>query len=311
MSDIKQVLMMGLGAIGSIFAVKLKAYDPGCVRVLVDAPRMERYRANGIVLNGVRHDFAYVLPEPGQPPADLILIATKSDALPEAINAIEPFVHDQTLILALLNGITSEEQIAARYGWQKVLPAYFIGHGSMRDGNEIRHDGVGRIVFGDAAGNASERVKIVRRFFDQAGIPYEVPDDILFSMWCKFVVNVGINQASAILRASYGDFQRSEAVYNIALGLMQEAVAVAAQAGIPNVEAILPWCRQFIHSMTPGFKSSMLQDIEAGKPTEVDLFGVAVCALGSQYGIPTPQNAAFVTLIRALESLATTDRQAS
>lgn len=305
MKDIKNVLMIGLGAIGSIYAAKLQQYDPNCVRVLIDESRLERYKVHGIVLNGIRHDFKYVLPHSNPEKADLILIATKADALPDAIAAIEGYVHEETVILSLLNGITSEEMIAARYGWEKVLHAYFIGHGSMRTGNEITFSGVGRIVFGEANLQIqSSRVEAVCRFFDQAGIAYEVPDDILFSMWCKFVINVGINQASAVLRASYGDFQRSEKAHAIAWGLMQETVLIAEKVGINNVDAILPWCRDFIQKMPPDFKSSMLQDIEAGKKTEVDMFGGAVCALGEKYGIPTPQNQTFVTLIKAFEEIA-------
>jgi 2-dehydropantoate 2-reductase len=305
MKDISKVIIVGLGAIGSIYAAKLKQYDPNCVRVLVDKDRLERYRANGIVFNGVRQDFSYVLPEPNPEPADLILIATKADALQDAIRAIEGFVHDETIILALLNGITSEEKIAERYGWDKVLHSYFIGHGSTRSGNAVTFDGVGLIVFGEANAQARPaRIDTMSRFFDRARIDYDVPDDILFSMWCKFVVNVGINQASVILRASYGTFQQHEKAYAIVVELMQEAVLIAQQVGIHNVEALLPWSENFIRNMPPAFKSSMLQDIEAGKKTEVDLFGGAICALGEKYGVPTPQNAMFLKLIKALEETA-------
>lgn len=302
MHGIKNVLIIGLGAIGSIYATKLHQYNPGCVRVLVDASRLERYKASGILLNGIRRDFEYVLPESSGEKADLILIATKFDALSESIAAIENFVHDQTVIISLLNGITSEDLIAERYGWDKVLHAYFIGHGSTRTGNEITFDGVGRIVFGEAnAQGRTPKVDSVCQFFDKAKIDYEVPYDILFSQWCKFVVNVGINQASAVLRATYGDFQRSEKAYAIVFELMQEAVLVAHKAGIHNADRLLPWAEEFIRNMPSAFKSSMLQDIEAGKKTEVDMFGGAVCALGEKYGVPTPVNEMFLKLIKALE----------
>jgi len=304
MSSIKNVIVIGLGAIGAIYAVKLQQYDPKCVRVLIDRSRLERYKAEGVILNGVRQDFEYVLPESNGAKADLILIATKSDALPQAINAIEAFVHQDTTILALLNGITSEELIAERYGWDKVLHSYFIGHGSTRVGNEITFDGVGRIVFGEAnAHGRTPRVEKICQFFDCAGIDYEVPDDILFSQWGKFVVNVGINQASAVLRATYGDFQRSEKAHTIVVDLMTEAVAIAQKSGVRNADKLLAWAKDFIQKMPSAFKSSMLQDIEAGKKTEVDLFGTTICALGEKYGVPTPQNALFVQLIKALEEI--------
>jgi 2-dehydropantoate 2-reductase len=312
MNDIQQVIVVGLGAIGSIWAVKLHDYDPACVRVLVDEARLERYTDQGIIFNGQRRDFTYIVPGPGQPAADLILIATKADGLGAAIDAIEGFVHPETQILALLNGVTSEQSIAARYGWERVLYAFIVGHGSTRIGNAITFDGVGRIVFGEADNRVvSERVAAVKRFFDPARIDYEVPDDMLFALWRKFVLNVGINQASAVLRADYGAFQRSEKARAIALALMGEALAVAQLEGVNHIADILPWCLAFIENAPPAFKSSMLQDIEAGNKTEVAIMGETICALGLKHGLETPHNAAFVGYIKALEEIGATRRDAS
>jgi 2-dehydropantoate 2-reductase len=306
MNDIRNVLIVGLGALGSIYAVKLQQHDPSIVRVLADAHRQERYTREGIIFNGVRYDFNYVLPEQNELKADLVLISTKADALEGALLSITGFVHENTVIICLQNGITSEEQIAAHYGWDRVLHAHFIGQGSTRIGNTVTHGNVARIVFGDAFAPApSAKVDAVRRFFNKTGIEYEVPEDILFAQWRKFVLNVGINQASAILRADYGVFQRSEKALDVALQLMQEAILIAQKAGIAHPEAILPWCHDYIHGMHPAFKSSMLQDIEAGHKTEVDIFGGAVCALGEKYGVETPYNAMFVKLIRACEEIRT------
>jgi 2-dehydropantoate 2-reductase len=304
-TDISQVIVIGLGALGTIYAAKLQRYNPDCVRVLVDRERLERYQTQGILLNGVRQDFHYILPDPGQDKADLILVATKADGLPGAIDAVQHFVHEETTLIALLNGISSEDRIAARYGADKVLHSFFVGHGSTRVGNAITFDGVGRIIFGEAnAHGRTPHVETVCKFFDRAGIEYEVPDDILFAQWSKFVLNVGINQASAVLRATYGAFVTSPTTHAIAIELIQEAMAVARKVGIQNVDAMLPWCENFIRNMPPAFKSSMLQDIEAGNKTEVAIFGEAVCALGQQYAVPTPLNATFVKLIWALEEIA-------
>jgi len=302
MRDISNVIIVGLGALGGIYAVKLQDHNPDCVRVLVDPERLKRYSADGVLFNGRRYDFRYVLPEPNPAKADLVIIATKADALPGAIAAIQPFVGDNTLILSLLNGVTSEQHIATAYGWEKVLYACFVGHGSTRVGNAITFDGVGRIVFGEAENRThSPRVAALTRFFDAANITYEVPEDMLFALWRKFVLNVGVNQASAVLRASYGVFQRSEQALNIAIELMEEALTIARRIGIQNADAILPWALEFIRTTPPAFKSSMLQDMEAGAKTEVSIFGGTVCDLGQELGIPTPLNATFVKLIKALE----------
>lgn len=84
--------------------------------------------------------------------------------------------------------------------------------------------------------------------------------------------------------------------------LMQEAIHVAQAVGINQTETLLPWCLDFIKNMPSAFKSSMLQDIEAGRQTEIDLFAGTVCELGDAHQVDTPYNRLFLKLIRALES---------
>jgi 2-dehydropantoate 2-reductase len=305
MQPIKRVMIVGLGAIGSIYAVKFAQYDPANLLVLVDEERYERYQREGICFNGVRHDFHYILPSQAAEPVDLILFATKSQGLAAAITAVQPFVHPGTLFLSLLNGISAPALIAAHYGWEGVLHAFFIGHGSTRIGNSITFDHVGTIVFGKPDNTLqSEPVQRVADVFTRASIDYQIPPDMLLASWRKFVVNVGINQASAILRADYGTFQQNPRARHIAIQLMEEAIALAQVIGIQQTETLLPWSLDFIDKMRPTFKSSMLQDVEAGRTTEVDLFGGAVCALGEAHGVATPMNRLFLKLIQALEPTA-------
>lgn len=112
----QNVLIVGLGAIGSIYAVKLAEYDPDSVFVLVDDTRKARYQREGIIFNGQRHDFNYLTPAEAHPRIDLILITTKSHSLDSALDALTPFVHADTVILSLLNGVSSPPVIAARIG---------------------------------------------------------------------------------------------------------------------------------------------------------------------------------------------------
>ena len=134
MKEIKKVAIIGLGAIGSIYAVKLHAHDPKCLRVIADKERLEGYKQDGLFFNGKRYDFNFALPDKNAEKTDLIIIATKSSGLESAVKAIEGFVGDDTVIMSPLNGITSEEIIARAYGRDKVLYTLFIGHISTRQG---------------------------------------------------------------------------------------------------------------------------------------------------------------------------------
>ncbi|HEY3424241.1 MAG TPA: 2-dehydropantoate 2-reductase N-terminal domain-containing protein, partial [Negativicutes bacterium] len=179
MREIKKVAIVGLGAIGGIYALKIHEFDPQCLQVILDQGRYEKYVEDGIAINGKRYAFNYVLPGSNTEKVDLIFIATKSNGLQEAIEIIEGFVGPDTIIISLLNGISSETTISEKFGRDKILYSLFIGHISTKVDNAVTHDGVGTIVFGEADNTViSEKTAAVRDFFDKAGIDYKIPPDM-------------------------------------------------------------------------------------------------------------------------------------
>ena len=137
---IKNVIVCGIGAVGSIYAEKFKQNAECDLRVLVDEDRLKRYSNEPIIFNGQELMFNYVLPSVTNFKADLIVIATKFDGLPAAVINIKNFIKEDTIIMPLLNGVTSEEIVAREYGWDKVLYSYFIGHSAVREGRSVTHD---------------------------------------------------------------------------------------------------------------------------------------------------------------------------
>jgi 2-dehydropantoate 2-reductase len=129
-----------------------------------------------------------------------------------------------------------------------------------------------------------------------------VPEDIMRVMWWKFMINVGVNQASAVLGAPYGVFQSSPDARDLMVALMQEVIALATKTGIDLGTADIDEWLAILATLSPSGKTSMLQDIEAGRKTEVELFAGQVVALGAQHHIPTPVNATVLKIIKVLES---------
>ena len=289
MKEIKNVLLCGLGAVGTIYADKIQRFNPDNFRALVDRKRLERYKANSIIFNGIQLDFNYSLPEDTDFKADLILIATKYSGLDEAVRNIENFVKEDTVILSLLNGVTSEDIIAAVYGWDKVLYSYFIGHSAIRTGNKIVHDDVNTIVFGSDK-NINENVLRVKKYFDTAGINYKIPEDIRHSLWLKYMLNVCANQTTAILRMTFGEMLENKHFMQLAVNIMKEVQAVAKAEGVNNTESMIDETLRHLQLMIPDGKTSMLQDVEAGRKTEVDMFAGTMIQFGKKHSIPTPYN---------------------
>jgi 2-dehydropantoate 2-reductase len=301
---IQKVYLSGLGAIGSAYASRIFEHDPGLVTVIADRGRCERYRDQGIVVNGREYPFTMVEPEAVTEPADLILIAVKYHQLNESIRAIRRGVGPSTVILSLLNGITSEAVVGKEYGMEKLLYSFVVGTDAIREGTRTRFANIGRIVFGEKTNlTCSPKVEAVKAFFDAVGIPCQVPEDMLRELWWKFMMNVGVNQVSAVLKAPYGVFRQVGAARELLESASREVLPIAARAGVNLVAEDIQSYLRIIDSLAPQGKTSMLQDVEAHRQTEVELFAGTVAKLGRKYGIATPVNDLLLRMIHALEQM--------
>jgi 2-dehydropantoate 2-reductase len=183
-----------------------------------------------------------------------------------------------------------------------VLYAIAVGIDAVRQGNRITYTKPGKLYFGEAVNpRVGGRVRRVQAAFDGAGIPYETPPDMIRMLWWKFMINVGVNQASAVMRAPYGAFQSSSDAQALMEALMREVIALAEAAGVNLVEQDLHDWYTFLNTLSPLGKTSMLQDIEAGRKTEVEIFAGKVVELGQTFGIPTPVNDTLLRIIHVLE----------
>lgn len=286
----KKVIICGLGAVGLTYAVKFK--DKCDLRVLVDEGRLLRYQAKKPVFNGIVQEFEYILPS-AKFAADIIIISTKSDGLSNAIKNIRNFVNEKTIIISLLNGISSENEIKKAYPFARVLKSYFVGHSAVREGNSVTQDGVGEIVI--------EKDTIIGEFFDNCSINYSFPYDIDYSMWLKFCMNLFSNQASAILNMNFGELKRNNNFINFAKNIINEVSLIAQAYGIRNLENLEHDALDFLSRMCEEGKTSMHQDILAGRKTEVDIFAGEIIRLGHEFGIPTPYNQVMYEMIKILE----------
>ncbi len=296
---IRSAAIVGLGAIGTLFAAQICRRLPDTLRILADDERIARYRATPPTLNGQPLELRFATPRQPGPPADLILVAVKSVHLADTFSSIAPLLHDHTQILPLLNGITAQDILADAFGWPRVLYGYVYCESSMRNGRAVVQNGIHQIVFGEAANTPpSPRVQAVAAFFERAGIVFDVPPDMRAAQWRKFILNIGINQAQGILRKPCRELQENPEAMRLARTLMDEAAAVATALGIPGASDIPPWAEAVIRSAAPENKTSMLQDVEAGRTPETDIFAETLCRLGRQCGVPTPANEMAIHLLR-------------
>jgi len=303
MKKIEKVYISGLGAIGGAYGSIFFNYNPESVAVIADKKRIAGYQEKGIVINKKKYPFNYLSTEENNHKADLILIAVKYHQLEQALKDIKNFVKEDTIILSLLNGITSEEMVAGEYGEDRILHSFVVAIDAVREDTEINFSSIGKIVFGANTESRKYMVDAVKDFFDRAGVTYTIPEDIIRELWWKFMMNVGLNQVSAILEAGSGVFQSIKEARDLMEAASMEVVSIAEKAGINLHRDDISKCFEIINTLSPAGEPSMLQDIKAGRKTEVEMFSRTVIELGEKYNINTPVNKILFKMIKTLEQM--------
>ena len=300
---INSVLIAGAGAIGLCAAETIYRYDPHCVSILAKGERLERYRKNGLKVNGEKLDFRFSSGEK----ADLIIVACKFHHLDEVIADIAPSVGNDTIILSLLNGISSEEIIGQKLGRGRLPLAMVLGTDAFHGEGETTYTLKGFIHFGDAGGKNGEREERIAEFFTRAGVAFVLEPDMKRKLWFKYMMNVGVNQTTAVLRLPYGAIQTKGGKDEIpearllAEQAMREVIAVANAEGIALNDSDIKNSFDVTNLLSPTGFTSMCQDVLAGRKTEVEMFSLALMELAKKHNISVPVNETLYLQIRTIE----------
>ncbi len=297
-----KIALIGLGAIGASYAALLNDCSEIELDVILDDQRYKRYETNDFKVNGKIQKFNYRRQSDISEPADIVMISVKYNDLQNAIEAVKNHVGDKTVIMSLLNGIDSEEIIGTAFGMEKMVYSMCLGIDAQRQGLNVNYGSVGKIVFGEKSGEMTSRIQMIRDVFSKASVPYECPPDMYKKLWWKFMINVCSNQPTAILGANY-HFLNSPDGHEIMHMIMEEVRQVALKKGVDITDADFKAWLNILDTMVPESKTSMLQDIDAGRLTEVDMFAGVIRSLGKAYGVPTPYNDLMYHMLKVKEQI--------
>lgn len=288
--SIEKVAIIGAGALGATYGSLFYELDPESVCFVASGDRYERLRRECVIVNGRHYIIAVVRPEEATP-VGLVIVAVKHYHLDQAISEMKGAVGPQTIILSVMNGIDSEERIGAVYGSGKVIYGLTLGIDAVREGNSITYRNQGRILFGEAKNSIiTSRLRRISDLFTKAAMAHEIPPNMIRSLWFKFMINVGVNQVSAVLGATYGVMQTSAEARELMDSAMLEVISIARTLNIDISEKDIGEWYKVLGGLNPSGKTSMLQDVEAGRPTEVEMLAGAVIELGKRNNVPTPVN---------------------
>ncbi len=304
-----RIAIIGPGALGCLLAVLL--FEAGEDLELLD------YRPERVELLGrqglrfmARDGSQRVVPVPvtllaEAGPRELTLVTVKSYQTPAAARALPRLLASGGLALTLQNGLGNLEEMARVVGWEPLLAGVtFLGVTRRQEG-EIVYAGQGPTFIGPAPGSRAGPGELARivEVFRRAGLPCQARDDIETLLWEKLLVNVALNPLTALLRVPNGALPELPEAWELAVAAAREAVTVAGAAGLPLSSDLEARLRQ-VCTATAANRSSMLQDILAGRPTEIEALNAEVVRRGAALGVPTPVNQLLSQLLRALQQSA-------
>ena len=295
--EIKKVALLGAGAVGAYFIEGLTKKLGEGFYVVAKGARKERLEKEGLIINGKQVFFS--VKEPSEiKDLDLLLVSSKQDGLVDALDDIKEMTGENTMVISLLNGVTSEEIIGNAIGAEHMLYSV-MRIASVREGNHITYspeNTAGVFVGEKGIKEPTERILAVEELFKDTGIRFNFVEDIILDMWTKYASNVSQNLPQAILSVGCGAYADSTHVNHIAACLWKEVAQVANAKGIPLSQELA-----LFRGVNPKARFSTLQDIDAGRHTEIDMVAGEMMRMGKELDISVPYCEYTYHLIKALE----------
>lgn len=296
---------MGAGAMGCLYGGHLA--EAGVDVSLVDVWRehVDAINAKGLHMTGVSGDRVVHVPATIDPETvgeiDLMLLFVKSYDTAQAMRDSGPLIGGDTCVLTLQNGLGNLEAITEVVGAGRVLGGT-TSHGSTLVGpGEIRHAGVGPTVIGTLDGGSRSMAETAADMFNGASLQTRVSGDVRGDIWGKVLVNLGINALTALTGLRNGQLLEIPELRLLMRLAVEEGMMVAEADGV-DLSIIDHVAHVYeVAEATGANRSSMLQDVDRGRRTEIDALNGAVVGLGEKLGVETPVNRALTSLVKGLE----------
>ena len=300
-----RIAIMGTGALGGFFGARLAAagFD---TTFIARGRSLAALKAGGIrvesaSLGTIAVDRATATDDPSSVGAvDLVLFAVKAYQIAAAATAMRPLVGARTAVLPVLNGLEIVERIAREIGEAAVLGGMSYVACAMPEPGLVRHFGQDGIVFGEPEGGLSPRVTRIAQVLRKAGIPATPSPDVRREIWTKVLMFCGTGGLCALARQPFGVVRDDPDLRRIFEGALREAEQVARRQGVDLPEDVVPAACRVLDTMAPDGTSSMLRDVVAGRPLEIEVVNGAVVRLARALRVPAPYNEAIYAGLKRL-----------
>ena len=302
MKSIKSVSIIGMGALGLLYGSYFSQMpEAASVSFVMDEERFKKNQNLIFTVNGVNFE-PQMVSDINAKPADLVIVAVKYTSLASALTTMAKSVDEHTIIMSVMNGITTEAIIQEHFPNARVIYTIAQGMDAQKYGNALKYTKTGKLLVGTVNNKNEDALEEVIGFLEKTGIPYVHEKDIMYRMWVKFMLNVGINQVSFVFNKSYRVIDEDSEANRILIAAMREVEVLGQTEGIPLTEKDLNFCLDLERSLDPDAMPSMGQDRINMKHSEVELFAGTVIRLAEKHNIPVPANRYIYKRVYEIES---------
>ena len=293
---------------GSVYAGILGDAGNEVWAVDVWAEHVEAIRARGLTVEGASGHRTVRINATSDPAevgvCDLVVIATKARDVEAAARAADPLVGPETVVLPIQNGLGSADRIAAVLGEEKVAIGVVGGFGASIVGpGHVHHSGWELVRLGERQGPATPRIHRIAKVWEAAGFRVRSYDDVDQLVWEKLICNVCFSGTCAILGRTIREVLDDPPAWHVASRCAQEAYDVARARGITlDIEDPIAYTRAFGERI-PDARPSMLLDILAGRPCEIDVINGAIPPAAGEVGLTAPVNEVVTALVKAISPI--------
>ncbi|MGC1488678.1 MAG: 2-dehydropantoate 2-reductase [Albidovulum sp.] len=303
-----KIAVIGAGAMGSIYAALLA--DAGHEVWAVDTwgAHVDAINAKGLRVEGASGDRTVTsvrattqIADVGT--CDLCILATKASGVGPAAQAAAPIIGPDAVVLTIQNGLGAGERIAQHMPTDNILLGVADGFGaSMKGPGHAHHNSMKLIRIGEMGGGVTDRLKRVEAVWQEAGFNAKAFENITQLIWEKFLCNVTFSAPCTTFNVTVGKLMDHPDHWQIALGAMGEAHAIAQAKDVPlSFDDPVAYVTAFGAGM-PNARPSMLLDHMARRASELDAINGIVPVMGRALGIPTPYNDTLTAILRQREA---------
>lgn len=301
-----KIAVMGAGGQGCFFGACL-AKAGNDVTFIARGVTLEALRKNGVTLKSKKlGNIAPPVKATSNPsevgPVEFVLLSVKYYDLNEASEQIKPMIDNNTIVLPILNGVDVAEKVGNIIGSDHVLGGVSWANTAVEAPGIVSHGGYARLIFGELGGGVSERVRRLDAVLKGAGIESEPSPDIKRAIWEKFVNNGTGSCVMALTRLPAGPLRECPESWSLMRRAIVEADMVAKGVGINLPVDHIDKTLEAFKGFAPWAKSSLLQDLEAGRRLELEALAGSVVRLGRDCGVPTPINDTVYAALKPYEN---------